>query len=655
MITFKYPRLMMFVFFSLVSLILTGCNSGPATMAVLTVNTNGSGSVNPGTATVPVGKLLTLTATPASGWRFDHWEGPVTGQNNPITITVTTDVAITAFFVSSSTPRVPEAYNLTATTTIGTPISIPLQGYSPDSPKGTTLTYTTVAPTHGILGGGTPPITYTPAVGYTGPDSFTYTVKDNSNTSPAATVNLTVAQANLNGWARSFGSTDVDRIYAITHDAKGNIYITGKFSGTVDFNPGPENALYASAGKTDAFLAKFSTTGEFKWVKTIGGAENDTGTALATDSLDNVYIVGTFSGTVAVDAKSGTNLTSPSGTGVFVCRFNSDGVFGWARSMAGNGNVQGFAVGLDPVGNMYIGGSFDGQIDFNRIEGKDLITTWGQLDGFVTKLTTEGAYGWTKVYGGVGPDEITAIGAEITGNIYLAGYFALTMNINPGGTTENVIAQGAANAFIVKLNPSGQKIWSKVIIGQGKDQILALAVNDLGFLVVGGVFEQTFQSQTSNGKSDGFVSLYSTDGSNLWTRTFGGTEADMVNGVAIDSNSNVYATGSFTGTVNFRQSFGGFDSKISAGLTDAFAVRILSSGEYGAATTAGGPKADAAYAISYNPMTITLFWAGSFQDTANLDPRYYLGTLVNTNTVEKHVSFGSDDCFLIGMTPDLSW
>jgi hypothetical protein len=649
----KFPRLLILSLFSFLPMVILGCGTPtPGTTVTLTVVTEGSGTVTPGTSYVPVGKEISLKATPKSGWKFDHWEGPVTGSTNPVTITVNADVTVKAVFVSGTTHRTPEVYNLTVTTAVNVPVSIKLEGYSPDD---NTLTFTAAAPTHGSLGGSAPLVTYIPKVGFEGVDSFTYTAKDSYNESSAAKVNVEVVTAAATGWAKSFGSTETDRIYAVTYDSIGNVYICGKFSGTVDFDPSAKSDLYASAGKTDAFLAKYSRFGEFQWVRTLGGAENDAGTALTTDSANNVYIIGTFSDTIAVDAKTGTNLTSPNGTGAFICQFTSAGEFGWARSFSGNEDASGYAAGFDPVGNVYVAGSFSGQVTFNALEGKDKFTAYGLRDGFITKLTTAGTYVWTAIVGGAAVDEVTAMAVEPTGIIYITGYFGSVFDLDPGATTENVTAFGISDVFLVKLNPSGQKVWGKTIGGAGKEQAYAVAVNDLGEVAIGGTFEQSFDFDSSSasdvhisgGKTDGFVTRYTSAGVYRWTRVFGGTGDDQVNGLAFDTESNLYVAGGFSGQTNFMRSFGGSDLKTSVGLMDAFATRITDTGGYGATVKVGGLKDDVANTISFSRIDLTLYWGGSFQETANLDPRL--------NKIETHNAFGGDDCFLIRTTADFGW
>jgi len=179
----------------------TGCGGdNPITSYKrVTVEVEGAGRVTPGTTDVAFGNQLTLQAIPYSGAKFDHWDGDLTGTTNPITIKVSADMTVKAVFVSGSTHRVPEAYNLTVSTPKNTPVTFPLVGYSPDQ---ATLEYHPEIPSHGNISIQKPAnVTYIPDGAYLGPDSFNYKVSDPYNSSLSAKVNITVFNPALAGWA----------------------------------------------------------------------------------------------------------------------------------------------------------------------------------------------------------------------------------------------------------------------------------------------------------------------------------------------------------------------------------------------------------------------------------------------------------------------
>jgi len=111
-------------------------------------------------------------------------------------------------------------------------------------------------------------------------------------------------------WAKGMGGTGVDEGGSIVADSSGNIYTTGVYQGTADFDPGISTTNLTSAGSSDIFITKLDSSGNFVWAKSMGGAGDDFGKGIVLDS-GNVYIVGDFQGTADFDPSTGTtNLTS---------------------------------------------------------------------------------------------------------------------------------------------------------------------------------------------------------------------------------------------------------------------------------------------------------------------------------------------------------
>src|SRR5580765_2660991 len=129
-------------------------------------------------------------------------------------------------------------------------------------------------------------------------------------------------------WTRQIGNNASPFGDKVAEDSSSNVYIAGAFTGTASF--GSSNVT--SAGKNDAFLAKYDSSGNLRWVKQAGGAQEDVAGDVAVDTNGNVYVVGGFSGTATFDT---TNLTA--GESVFIAKYNSSGTLIWVRQTAGVG------------------------------------------------------------------------------------------------------------------------------------------------------------------------------------------------------------------------------------------------------------------------------------------------------------------------------
>ena len=117
------------------------------------------------------------------------------------------------------------------------------------------------------------------------------------------------------------GGPSQDFGIGVAVDAAGNVYTTGSFKGTVDFDPGAGVTNLTSAGEADVFVQKLDLSGNFVWVVGMGGPSSDLGYGVAVDAGGNVYITGYFTGTVDFDPGAGmTNLTSVGSIDVFVLK-----------------------------------------------------------------------------------------------------------------------------------------------------------------------------------------------------------------------------------------------------------------------------------------------------------------------------------------------
>ena len=188
-----------------------------------------------------------------------------------------------------------------------------------------------------------------------------------------------------------FGSTDEDKGYSVAVDSSGNIYTTGIFSGTVDFDPGVGTANLTSAGSWEVFVSKLNSAGELVWVKKFGSTAADQGRAIAVDTLGNVYTTGSFSGTVDFDPGAGTSNLFSGQDAVFVLKLNSAGEFVWAKQFneSWTSVAYGYSIAVDSLGNVYTTGIFRGTVDFDPGAGASNLTSagaTGNVDAFVSKL-----------------------------------------------------------------------------------------------------------------------------------------------------------------------------------------------------------------------------------------------------------------------------
>lgn len=344
-------------------------------------------------------------------------------------------------------------------------------------------------------------------------------------------------------WAKQMGGSSEGVGNAIAVDASGNVYTTGGFSGTIDFNPGADTfALTSTFLQSDMFVSKLDPDGNFVWAKQMeclfsgfGVSPFSSGLSIAIDSLGNVYTTGTFRGKVDFDPGADTfELTGLGQFEIYVIKLNADGDFVWAKQMGGDSWDIGNSLAIDASGNIYITGFFKNTADFNPDPDTSFMLTsaggGGGLnsggDIFISKLDADGDFVWAKRMGGSWPDNSYSIAVDALGNVYTTGYFESTADFDPGSDTFALTATDH-DIFISKLDSDGNFLWAKQI---GSSESYSIAVDASGNVYITGAFQDTVDFDpgpgeyilTPTGNTDIFVvklsqSTISTTNPPIWS------------------------------------------------------------------------------------------------------------------------------------------
>ena len=459
---------------------------------------------------------------------------------------------------------------------------------------------------------------------------------------------LHTTNAQTYAWAKGMGGSSQDWGYSIAVDASGNVYTTGFFTGTVDFDPGVGTSNLTSAGNQDIFVSKLDASGNFLWAKSIGSTGSDYSYGIAVDASGNVYTTGYFTGTADFDPGAGTsNLTSAGSGDIFISKLDASGNFVWAKIFGSTGIDQSNAITVDALGNVYTTGYFQGTVDFDPNAGTSNLTSNGSFDVFISKLDASGNYVWAKNMGGSGSDKSNAITVDAVGNVYTTGTFRNTVDFDPGAGTSNLTSAGNGDIFISKLDASGNFVWAKRIGAShfmSDDEGFGIAVDALGNVYTTGAFYSTADfdpgPSTSNlnySAGGGFISKLDASGNYVWAKNLNTT----IRGIALGTSGNVYTTGNFSSTVDFDPGTG-ISNLTSAGVIDIFIHQLDASGNFVSAKSMGGTNTDIAYAITVDASE-NIYTTGYFSGTADFNP----GTGVNNL-----VAVGGDDVFISKLGPD---
>ncbi len=294
-------------------------------------------------------------------------------------------------------------------------------------------------------------------------------------------------------WAKNAGSAQGDIARSVALDGKGNVYVSGFFSGTMTV----EGTTITSAGNFDVFLAKYMADGTLVWLKRAGGTGSDMAHGLKVDGAGNVVLVGQFQNTASFD---GHAVTSAGLGNAFVAKYDAAGNNLWVRS---GGSTTSFAadparaIAIDGANNYYITGDYTGVGTFDGLS----VSSTGQRDVFVAKYNANGAIQWLHHAGGPRAEEGHSIGVDAAGNSFVSGF----LGSGPGVVFDQISLPPRGNEyiFLAKYDAAG--------VVQSVKQYAAGVGQDVHVLETGRVYVSGGASKSSAGNEFDQVSLLYND------------------------------------------------------------------------------------------------------------------------------------------------
>jgi hypothetical protein len=379
-------------------------------------------------------------------------------------------------------------------------------------------------------------------------------------------------------WAGQFKGNYGKVARAIEVDANGNIYITGEFEGTVDFDPNVTVENMTSNGWYDIFIVKLDSDGSLIWNKQFGGSSADRGYAIDIDATGNVYTTGTYLGLVDFDPNTGTYMLPSEDQDVFVSKLDPDGNFIWAKRLGGSQIDSGIGIKVDDVGDVWTVGQFRGIADFNPSSNDFLLESIGGEDIFISKLRSDGLFIFAKQIGGSNIQHTEDILFDTQNNLLISGYFSGSTDFNPGSDTFSLTAGGSVDAFICKLDIDGEFVWAIQFQGPLNEFVNGITTDNTGAVYATGSFNSridldpgsgTFELETLS-QSSGYIAKLNEEGNFVWGKQI---VIDNIGGgisIQVNEEKDVFVSGLFFYTVYL-------DSNVSFstnGLRDVFIQKL---------------------------------------------------------------------------------
>ena len=280
---------------------------------------------------------------------------------------------------------------------------------------------------------------------------------------------------------------------------------------------------------------------QVEWTAQIGTTRGDYGHSVALDAVGNAYISGYTEG----------NLDGPNVglADAFLTKFDTSGNELWSTQIDTTSYDRSNSVVVDAAGNVYISGHTQGNLGGSNAGGND---------AFLIKFDPSGAELWTKQIGTMSDDRSYSVAVDTTGNAYISGW----TKGNLGGTNA-----GLSDAFLIKFDTSGTELWTKQIGTMNDDKSWSVAVDAAGNAYISGSTDGSLGG-TNAGLSDAFLTKFDPMGTELWSTQIGTTWFDYCQTLAVDAAGNAYISGWTKGNL------GGPNS----GRLDAFLVKFAPSG-----------------------------------------------------------------------------
>lgn len=284
----------------------------------------------------------------------------------------------------------------------------------------------------------------------------------------------------------------------------------------------------------------------------LGGSQFDSARDISVDDAGNIYLIGT---TGSPDFPTTGNPAVPGKA--FISKLSNNGTLLYTTFLGGNGFNEGEGIATDNAGNAYVTGRTFSE-DFptlNAIEGN---SSQPNQNAFITKLSNTGSLVYSTLFGGSVLDAGRSIAADNNGNVYVTGEttspdFPLFNPIQPAyGGAQNNFSLSLGDAFAVKLSSDGQLVYSTYLGGNNDDGGLGIATDGNGnAYITGATYSNNFPIQNAiqnsfGGVQDAFITKLAADGNLVYSTYIGGTGSELGESIAVDTNQNVY----ITGTVN---------------------------------------------------------------------------------------------------------
>ncbi len=270
------------------------------------------------------------------------------------------------------------------------------------------------------------------------------------------------------------------------------------------------------------------------WGTYLGGSNVDIFYAVATDATNNVYASGTTLSTSNIATINAFQTTLGGQYDFILSKFSSSGSLLFSTYLGGVENEIGACMTISGT-NVFVGGNTDAFVDD---------------DALIAKFTTAGVYTTGAIFGDVGNENCTGIGADASGNVYFTGTTNSNLGITTSGASQPFYGGGVFDGYVVKVSGAlgtGSLLWATYYGGSMWDIATGLKVDASSNVFVCGTTQSTNNIATNatslNGTYDAYIVKFNSSGVRQFGTYTGGNALDEGRTIELDATGNIYLAG----------------------------------------------------------------------------------------------------------------
>ncbi|MCB0766542.1 MAG: T9SS type A sorting domain-containing protein [Flavobacteriales bacterium] len=369
------------------------------------------------------------------------------------------------------------------------------------------------------------------------------------------------AQPIGNEWLLRFGA-EATRIVALPD---GHAFIIGRHNGPLDYDPGEGENIHTTSGISSytAFMIELDADGGYVGDLRLSSTAGVGISHCHFDAEGNMYVSGSFSGTLDIDPADDSEflLTSTNGNDAYFMKLGPARELVWGYRIGGTNSDGASSITTDADGDVYICGNYSFTVDFDPGPGTESLTGGGQSNTYLLKLDANGAFQWVrKWHSQFFFISLSRVIVHPNGDLYALGYWTGELDFDPeAGEAIHDTPDNYSDAMILRMTTDGSYLDAYRLQGTDLQTPSSMVLASNGDLLLSGTMRGSMDIDPGEGQTvltatgtstDGWMARLTQNGELVWGHQFGGPDTDQVFNIMEDAFGNINCLGSFIGEVD---------------------------------------------------------------------------------------------------------